>query len=74
MPDKAYARDALHFQPLYTDSKLNMMGGSQVTSALGLSPPTVHDYLYSCNNNLLVHHPNDDMGEEFEGADNDFYL
>jgi hypothetical protein len=27
--------------------------GSQVTGALGVPPPSVHGYLYSCNNNLL---------------------
>ncbi len=30
--------------------------GSQVSGAHGVSHPTVHEYLYSCNNNLLINH------------------
>ena len=53
---------------LYTCS-----AGSQVTGALGVSPPTVHEYLYSCNNNLLINIPEDENDDEFEEG-NDFYV
>ncbi len=53
---------------LYTCS-----AGSQVTGALGVSPPTVHDYLYSCNNNLLIDIPEDDNDDKFEEG-NVFYV
>ena len=46
--------------------------GSQVTGLLGVTPPTVQEYLYSCNNNLLVDIPADDAEEEFYDND-DFY-
>ncbi len=46
---------------LYTCS-----AGSQVSGALGVSHPTVHEYLYSCNNNLLINIPEDDNDDEFE--------
>ena len=46
--------------------------GSQVTGLLGVTPPTVHEYLYSCNNNLLVDIPTDEDEEEFND-NNDFY-
>jgi len=40
---------------LYTCS-----AGSQVTGALRVSPPSVHEYLCSCNNNLLINIPDDE--------------
>jgi hypothetical protein len=46
--------------------------GSQVTGLLGVTPPTVQEYLYSCNDNLLVDIPADDAEEEFYD-NNDFY-
>jgi hypothetical protein len=39
--------------------------GSQVTGALGVHPPSIHDYLFYCNNDLLIDIPNDDIEEEF---------
>lgn len=56
------------FFNLYTCS-----AGSQVTGALGVNPPTIHEYLFSCNNNLLIHHPQDLVEEAFD-LDNGFYL
>jgi hypothetical protein len=47
--------------------------GSQVTGLLGVSPPSVHNYLYSCNNNLLVNIPFDEAEEEFM-EDNPYYI
>jgi hypothetical protein len=47
--------------------------GSQVTGALGISPPTMHDYLYSCNNGLLVDIQIDEAEEQFL-AENDYYI
>jgi hypothetical protein len=44
-----------------------------VTGALGVNPPTIHEYLFSCNNNLLIHHPQDLVEEAFD-LDNGFYL
>jgi hypothetical protein len=46
--------------------------GSQVTGALGVPTPSVHDYLYSCNNNLLIDVLLEEAEEEFD-ADNNFY-
>jgi hypothetical protein len=40
--------------------------------ALGVPPSSVHDYLYSCNNNLLIDVPLEEAEEEFD-ADNNFY-
>ena len=47
--------------------------GSQVTGALGVCPPTVHDCLYSCNNGLLINVPLDDNEDNFDVV-NDFYI
>jgi hypothetical protein len=48
--------------------------GSQVTGMLGVAPPTIHEYLYSCNHNLLVALPaGDDVEEEFN-VENNFYI
>lgn len=47
--------------------------GNQVTGALGVCPPTVHDYLYSCNNDLLINIPLDDNEDNFDGV-NEFYI
>jgi hypothetical protein len=46
--------------------------GSQVTGALRVPPPNVHDYLYSCNNNLLIDIPMEEAEEEFD-VENNFY-
>jgi hypothetical protein len=50
------------FFNLYTCS-----AGSQVSGTLGVSPPTVHKYLYSINNNLLIDIPGEEFKEEFDG-------
>ena len=47
--------------------------GSQVTGTLGVTPPTVHEYLYSVNNNLLIELPLDPAEEEFD-EDNAYYI
>jgi hypothetical protein len=47
--------------------------GSQVTGTLRVTPPTVHEYLYSCNNNLLIEFPVDEVEEKFH-EDNDYYI
>jgi hypothetical protein len=47
--------------------------GSQVIGALGISPPTMQDYLYSCNNGLLVDIQIDEAEEQFL-AENDYYI
>jgi hypothetical protein len=47
--------------------------GSQAAGALGVSHPTVHEYLSSCNNNLLINIPEDDKYDEFE-EENVFYV
>ena len=62
-----YAAQTLFFN-LYTCGT-----GSQVTGTLGVTPPTVHEYLYSCNNNLLIEVPFDEAEEEFQ-QDNAFYI
>ncbi len=41
--------------------------------ALGVPPPSVHDYFYSCNNNLLIDAPLEEAEEEFD-VDNNFYI
>ncbi len=56
------------FFNLYTCS-----AGSQVTGTLGVSPPTVYEYLYSVNHNLLIDIPADETEEEFN-AENVFYI
>ncbi len=48
--------------------------GSQVTGMLGVAPPMIHEYLYSCNHNLLVDLPADDDVEEEFNVNNDFYI
>jgi hypothetical protein len=48
--------------------------GSQVTGTLGVAPPTIHEYLYSCHHNLLVDIPADDDVEEEFNVNNDFYI
>ncbi len=40
---------------------------------LGVSPPTVHEYLYSCNNNLLINILKYDNDDGFEEG-GDFYV
>jgi hypothetical protein len=40
--------------------------GSQVTGTLGVTPPTVHDYLNSIHHNLLIDVLVDPAGEEFQ--------
>jgi hypothetical protein len=49
------------------------LSGSQVTSVLGVTPPTLQEYLYSCKQGLLIHQPFEDAEEEFE-RNNDFLL
>ncbi len=39
--------------------------GSQVTGALGATPHTVHEYVYSCHNDLLINIPLDDNEDNF---------
>jgi len=46
---------------LYTCS-----AGSQGTGALGVSPPSVHEHLYSCNNNLSINIPDDENEFAFQ--------
>jgi len=46
---------------LYTCS-----AGSQVTDKLGVSPPTVHEYLYSVTHNILINMPRDGAEEEYD--------
>ncbi len=46
---------------------------SQVTGTLGVTPPTVHEYLYSVNINLLVELPLDLTEEEFQ-ENNAYYI
>ena len=48
--------------------------GSQVTGTLGVSPPTVHEYSYSCNCHLLVDPPADDLVEEEFNVWNDYCI
>jgi hypothetical protein len=50
----------MHFFNLYTCG-----AGSQVTGTLGVAPPTMHEYHYSCNNNLLIDVSVDEAKEEF---------
>jgi hypothetical protein len=47
--------------------------GSQVTGVLGVCPPTVKEYLYSCNNDLLIDLPDDGNEVNFD-IGNDFYI
>jgi hypothetical protein len=47
--------------------------GSQVRGTLGVTPPTVHDYLYSVNHNLLINVPVDPTEEEFQNI-NGYYM
>ena len=47
--------------------------GRQVTGTLGVTPPTVHEYLYSINNNLLIELPLDPVEEEFQEG-NAYYI
>jgi hypothetical protein len=47
--------------------------GSQVTGALDVHPPTVHDYLYSYNNDLFMPFPLDEVEEQFLD-DDDYYV
>lgn len=56
------------FFNLYTCS-----AGSQVTGTLGVSPPTVSEYLYSVHHNLLVDFPMDENDEQFDGDAADAY-
>jgi hypothetical protein len=44
-----------------------------VVGKTGVSPPAVHEYMYSCNNTLLINIPEDDNDEEFEEG-SDFYI
>jgi hypothetical protein len=49
--------------------------GSQVTGTLGVSPPTVHEYLYSVNNYLLIDILGEEVEEEFDGdVANEYYM
>jgi hypothetical protein len=36
-------------------------------------PPTVHDYLYSCNNDLIIPIPLDEVEKQLLN-DNDYYI
>ncbi len=56
------------FSYLFTSS-----AGSQVTGALGVHPSSVHEYLFSCNNDLLIDVPLDDAEDEFLNG-NDYYI
>jgi hypothetical protein len=47
--------------------------GSRVTALLGVNPPTVHDYLYSVNHNLLIDVPVDPAKDEFQEI-NAYYI
>jgi hypothetical protein len=48
--------------------------GSRVTGALGVNPPMIHKYfLFSCNNNLLIDHPQDLVEEAF-AIEKGFYV
>ncbi len=47
--------------------------GSQVPGVLGFCPPTIHEYLYLCNNNLLTDLPEDGYDINFD-IENDFYI
>jgi hypothetical protein len=46
---------------------------SQVMHVLGVTPPTLQEYLYSCNQGLLINQPFEDAKEEFE-RNNDFFI
>ena len=48
------------------------LSGSQVTGVLGVAPPTLQEYLYSCNQGLLINQPFEDAEEELE-RNNDFF-
>jgi hypothetical protein len=44
--------------------------GSQVTGAIRVPPPSVHDYLYSRNSNLLIDIPGEAAEKEFNVENN----
>jgi len=47
--------------------------GSQVTGLLGVTLPTVHDYIYSVNHDLLIDVPADPAEDEFQDI-NAYYI
>jgi hypothetical protein len=49
------------------------LSGSQVTGVLGVTPPTLQEYLYSCNQGLLINQPFEDAEEEFQ-RNNDYFI
>ncbi len=46
--------------------------GSAVTGILGVPPPTVEEYLYSCNNNLLIPIPFDQADDHLAAEEGDY--
>jgi hypothetical protein len=56
------------FFNLYTCS-----AGSQITGTLGVSPPTVSEYLSTVHHNLLVDFPMDENKEQFDADAADAY-
>jgi hypothetical protein len=46
--------------------------GNPVTGTLGVSPPTVEAYSYSCNHNLLIPIPLEDADDHLAVEEGDF--
>jgi len=67
-----YLRSMWDLQTLFFNL-FTCSAGSQVTGVLGVCPPTVQEYLYSCNNNLLIDLPDDGNEVNFDIV-NDFYI
>jgi hypothetical protein len=56
------------FFNLYTS-----FGGGRISGTSCVNPPTIHEYLFSCNNNLLINPPHD-LVEEVVAIKNGYYI